>query len=102
MGNESWGMFLQQLAAVVTAVLWVLVAKKSRNVKQAVSPPSRTIDEGNSTDIFSKVWSQVSRFLKFIDQDTYTQSLLSEVNKVDLYQLLTQDGDCATVDDICC
>ena len=89
MGNESWGMFLQQLAAVVTAVLWVLVAKKSRNVKHAVSPPSRTIDEGNSTDIFSKVWSKVSRFLKFVGLYTYTQSLLSEVNEIDLYQLLT-------------
>lgn len=53
-------MLRQQLAAVVTAVLWVLVAKKSKYVKQAVSPPSRTIDAGNSTDIFSRVYHQVS------------------------------------------
>lgn len=57
-GKESSGMFLQQLAAVVTAVLCTLVAKKSRYVKHAVSPPSRTIDAGNSDEIFSRVCSQ--------------------------------------------
>jgi hypothetical protein len=49
-------MFRQQLAAVVTAVLWVLVAKKSRYVRQADNPPSRTIEAGYSTEIFSRVW----------------------------------------------
>jgi len=54
--KESSGMFRQQFAAVVTAVLCVLVAKKSRYVKHAVSPPSRTMDAGYSTDIFSRVY----------------------------------------------
>jgi hypothetical protein len=54
-GNESSGIFRQQLAAVVTAERWVLVAKKSKYVKHAVRPPSRTIDAGYSTDIFSRV-----------------------------------------------
>jgi hypothetical protein len=53
-------MFLQQFAAVVTAVRCVLVAKKSRKVRQAVKPPSRTIEAGNSTDIFSNVCGFVS------------------------------------------
>lgn len=48
-------MFRQQFAAVVTAVLWVLEQKKSRYVKHAVSPPSRTIEAGYSTEIFSNV-----------------------------------------------
>ena len=51
-------MFRQQLAAVVTAVRCVLVAKKSKNDKQAVSPPSRTILAGYSTDIFSTFLSR--------------------------------------------
>jgi hypothetical protein len=59
-GKESSGMFRQQLAAVVTAVRCVLVGKKSRYVKQAVKPPSRTIDAGYSTDIFSSVLTIVS------------------------------------------
>src|SRR2546423_14756844 len=55
-GEESWGMFLQQLAAVVTAVRCVPVAKKSRNCRHAVKPPSRTMEPGKSTDIFESVW----------------------------------------------
>jgi hypothetical protein len=54
-------MFRQQFAAVVTAVRWVLVAKKSRYVRQAVKPPSRTIDAGYSTEIFSSVWKTLAR-----------------------------------------
>lgn len=53
-------MFLQQFAAVVTAVRWVLVAKKSRYVRHAVSPPSRTMEDGNSTEIFSSVYQAIS------------------------------------------
>lgn len=49
-------MFRQQLAAVVTADLWVLVAKNSRYVRHAVNPPSRTIEAGYSTEIFSRVY----------------------------------------------
>jgi len=53
--KESMGMLRQQLAAVVTAVRWTLVEKKSRYMRHAVRPPSRTIEVGYSTDIFSSV-----------------------------------------------
>ena len=54
-GNESVGRFRQQFAAVVTAVRCVLVGKKSRYVRHAVKPPSRTIEAGKSTEILDKV-----------------------------------------------
>ena len=53
-------MFRQQFAAVVTAVRCVPVAKKSRNWRQAVRPPSRTIDAGKSIETLDNVCSLVS------------------------------------------
>lgn len=97
-GNESGGRLRQQLAAVVTAVRWVLVGKKSRYVKHAVSPPSRTIDAGKSTEILARVYiCYVSvctqRALTFQREGPYTESLLGKINELDVQELLAQDGN---------
>lgn len=83
-------MLRQQFAAVVTADLWVGVAKNSKKVRQAVNPPSRTTEEGNSTEIFSSVctkWHQ-QRVKCSEAIEAYTQSLLRDIDVMNLQKLL--------------
>ena len=70
LGKMSWTIAmlslcidLQQLAAVLTAVLCTLVEKKSRNIRTAAKPPSLTTACGYSDEIFSRVYISAGIFI---------------------------------------
>lgn len=83
----------------------MLVGKKSRYVRQAVRPPSRTIEAGKSTEILAKVYikrisEKKGKDLQVWGEGTHTKSLFSKVDELDVQELLAEDGNGTAIDHI--